>query len=135
MRTHACTCISAHVHAHEAGGANSTGLTHASRSLLPGADIDARQEDGPSPLELAARHLRSALQTDRESDSSYAAASLLVMASGEWTPATHSLFPASARSRASELVHLGYHLARTKGHGRSLTDVWVAGVMRFAVLR
>ena len=57
---------------------------------------------------------------------------LVVHAGRRWSPQTHHLFPATARSYAVEVLRLGYLLAwspRYTGEASSLVDVWLGYVL------
>uniref|UniRef100_A0A7S4B4W0 Uncharacterized protein n=1 Tax=Chrysotila carterae TaxID=13221 RepID=A0A7S4B4W0_CHRCT len=104
------------------------------RALLrEGADIHARaKEDGPTPLQRALR-----LQQDGAAPPG-SAAEMLVQAGGLWSPSTHSLFPASARRFAVQLLLLGALLARSPrfcAQSQAMQDVWLEYIMAHAVRR
>ena len=90
--------------------------------LRDGADLHA---GSPSPLERA-RTVPGEVSA------------LVVHAGRQWSPQTHHLFPAAARSYAVEVLRLGYLLAwspRYTGEASSLVDVWLGYVLPHAVER
>jgi len=102
------------------------------RALLRGgANLHARCIDMTrTPIEIATELVCSGRAA------AGSAAELILQASRPWSPATHGLFPASARRFAVELVVLGAALARSERFtGSALEDVWVEHVMPHAVLR
>jgi hypothetical protein len=65
-------------------------------------------------------------------------AHLVLRAALPWEPNTHHLFPEAARARAYELLLVGYALSRSPpyaAHTQALLDVWVYGVMAYAIER
>jgi len=109
------------------------GSARARELLRGGADLHAAAAaGGPTPLSLA-QALRAAGDAAEGS-----AASLVLAAAGPWGPRTHSLFPATARTFAAELLLIGHQLSRQPrfaGEEISLVDVWTQLVMPFAVVR
>ena len=105
--------------------------TRARRLLQCGADVLAKASPGgSSPLSLA-RELRHA---GRAAEGS--AAHLVLLASVEWAPATHRLFPLAARRRAAAILRLGYLLsARFGGSETAWTDLWRAHLLPLVVTR
>lgn len=102
------------------------------RALLRGgANLHARCLDMTrTPIEIATELLSSGRAAAGST------ADLILQASRPWSPATHGLFPASARRFAVELVILGTALARSaRFSGSALEDVWVEHVMPHAVRR
>ena len=108
--------------------------TLCARELLRGgADLHAAAAaGGPTPL-LLAQALHAAGDAAEGS-----AASLVLAAAEPWSPRTHSLFPAAARTLAAELLLIGHQLSRQPrfaGKEISLVDVWTVLVMPSAVVR
>lgn len=67
---------------------------------------------------------------------SSAAAALIIRAAEPWSPSTNEIWGAAHRSRAVELLKIGYLVARTYASGEgegSVIDVWVAHVMSRAI--
>ena len=86
----------------------------------------------PSPLELA--------QGVRSEEAGFDSARLVVQAAGEWSPASHALWPDALRARAVALTWLGWLLARSSdspgpfaGQEQGLSDVWQARVIPLAL--
>ena len=126
------------------------------RLLRGGADLHARAHAGASsPLELAQQLARAerpppadaaAAAPERGSGGARPVAAhtearpwaLVLRAAEPWSGETHSLFPAAARSRAVELLRLGYLLAsqpRFAGEAHALVDAWRGFVLPHAVSR
>ena len=111
----------------------------AAKLLAEGADLNARRAAGagmadnvayPTPHELA-------LKIRRPKKAS--AASLVLAATRPWSPATHYLFPPTARRRATLWLRLGYELAwRSEwsvGREQALIDVWRDAIIAHLVVR
>ena len=66
-----------------------------------------------------------------------AAASLLQLAGGQWSTATHKLFPTPAREKAEDLLRVGYRLGAKLSEERShaFLEVWIAYVIPRLVQR
>ena len=82
------------------------GATRARAWLRDGADLEAADGAGPTPLSLA-RALQQAGEAGEDT-----AAGLVLDAAKPWSQQTHALFPAAARARAVELMLLGHRLSR-----------------------
>lgn len=99
--------------------------------LRTDADLHARANGGPTPLQLARTALRvppALLTRDM-----LGVAQLIIAASEPWSPATHRLFPASARERALVAMMLGKRVAARLM--AALDDVWLTLVMPSAITR
>ena len=101
-----------------------------------GANLDARsnEQGSPSPLDLAC----DLIAAPSPPHDQYQAARLVVLAAQPWSPSNHATFPSAERSRAVELLHVGYQLAAQlagKEARTPLVDVWLAHVMPCAVER
>jgi hypothetical protein len=64
----------------------------------------------------------------------------VLRAAAPWSPDTHEIMPTTARSRARELLGIGYALARSNLSGcrvdaHALVDVWTAFVLPYAITR
>ena len=75
-----------------------------------------------------------------EADAPTEVAAVVRRAAQQWSPKTHELFPAAARSRAVTLLVLGHRLAHDKDgrfgrEAEALFHVWVGDVMRFVITR
>lgn len=106
------------------------------RALLrAGADLYARTPaGGPTPLNLAGA---AAARGEAPAGST---AWLVLRAAAPWSPDTHEIMPTTARSRARELLGIGYALARSNLSGcrvdaHALVDVWTAFVLPYAITR
>ena len=88
-----------------------------------------------SPLSLARAHVASSADGKAEGS----AAHLVVLAGQPWRPQTHNLFPAWARTRAVELLRIGFQLfKRDTDRFREpvgLFDLWIDRVMPFDICR
>ena len=108
------------------------------RALLrAGADPHARPAEAPSQtltVPQATPVERALAMVEPRS----AVAELLLRAAERWTPHTHDLFPAAARTRAVELLWIGHQLAiqpRFAGQGQALAHAWVDQVIAHGVRR
>jgi ankyrin repeat protein len=72
--------------------------------LIAGADLSAGDggADAPTPLSLATARLLLGDQPGA------GCAALIASAGAPWSPDTHALFPAGAKARAVELLHIGH---------------------------
>jgi ankyrin repeat protein len=105
--------------------------------LVEGADVHAGDDEAnaPTPISLAAAWLLQGADDGR--------AALIAAAAAPWSPGTHALFPAAAKSRAVELLRSGWQLARqVQGLGAGLIDAevafrdaWLGHVMPHAIER
>lgn len=100
----------------------------------------APEDDGRDVVAEAEAAVVTAVQEEEEN--ARRIAELLVEAAQPWSPTTHELFPASARARAVELIHIGELLCRSEGMHtmlcggeRALMDVWRDCVVPHAVER
>ena len=104
--------------------------------LLLRTDADPRASNGrggPTPLSLAAAFAEEGDAPDGST------ARLVLLAVEKWSPASHELFPAAARRRATKLARLGWLLsrdaARFEGEEQALVDIWRDCVLPQAVTR
>ena len=71
-----------------------------------GADLHAREGDGPAPHSLAlAMRVQGVVAAG-------SAADLVLCAAEPWSPETHHLFPPLSRVRAVEVMLMGHRLSR-----------------------
>ena len=114
--------------------------------LRAGADmdiIDSRGNDAYGWTRHRVKHFESDIVLKLAQSPAHArCVELLDAASEPWSPATHHLWPAPQRARASAVLRLGILLAqrpRDAGAdeplGRAFEDVWLAHVLPFAVGR
>jgi ankyrin repeat protein len=90
----------------------------------------------PSPLERAQRLLNMPASTEGGAQNN-AAAAVVVRAAEPWSPASHALFPTSARERAVTMLKLGYQLARrfAATEEQTMIDVWLDLVLPRVITR
>ena len=107
--------------------------------LRAGADLHAASDsswhiDIQTPLSIA----RDILAEADGGAPGAAAARLVLRAAEPWSPANHDLFPAEARTRAVELVRIGFKLSRDPRFAdqcQAIMDTWLENVMKHAVIR
>lgn len=100
-----------------------------------------RSRAAPSPLELAHAVLNGSGESgENKTGVAWDSARLVVQAAGEWSPASHALWPDALRARAVALMRLGCLLARSTalpgpfvGEEQGLSDVWLERVLPLAL--